>query len=142
MVFPSLQLPIESGMIGQFSVVFVILFSYFLKFWKKITIGTILIFGILIFSKNAFSFSLAPGGGCGTLCVNNTNYYGTPWGNPYYFYPSLQYHSFYGPMPYYFRPHGTSPYRPTWMNTCPNCMLNNPMWLPQFNNPITHGPAS
>jgi len=141
MVFPSLQLPIESGMLSQFSLIFVLGFSYFLKFWKKLVVATLITLSLFIVSKNAFGIAMVPGG-CGTMCVNNTNYYGAPWGNPYYFYPGLQYHSFYGPMPYYFRPHGPSPYRPTWMNQCPSCQMNNPMWGPQFNNPVHHGPAS
>lgn len=148
MVFPSLQLPIESGMLGQFSFLAVMAFSYFLRFWKKlIIISTIVLLGLGIFNK-AYGFAAVswqgPGQGCGTMCVNNMNYYGRPMGNPYYYYPGLQYHSFYGPMPYYFRPHGPSPYRPMWMNTCPTCQMNNPMWMgPQFNNnPVHHGPMS
>lgn len=147
MVFPSLQLPIESGLIGQFSFFAVMIFSYFLRFWKKlIIVSAILLMTFGVWNK-AYGFAAVswggPGPACGTMCVNNYNYYGRPMGNPYYYYPGLQFHSFYGPMPYYFRPHGPSPYRPMWMNTCPTCQMNNPQWGPQINNnPVHHGPMS
>lgn len=142
MVFPSLQIPIESGLLSQFSVLFVIGFSYFLKYWKKLTIAALLVLSLMGVSNKVFAFAMAPGS-CGTMCVNNTNYYGQPWGSPYYYYPQLQYHSFWGPMPYYFRPHSPSPYRPMWMNNCPHCQMNNPMWGPNSPmGPVHHGPAS
>lgn len=86
---------------------------------------------------------------CGTPSLMNNNYYGTPYVRPgVYPYPNLNYHSFYGPTPYYFTPHGQSPYMPQWMYNCPNCGGNQGWQNPQnqwWNNNTqgnVHGPVS
>lgn len=145
MVFPSFAFQIETGLISQISTLALIGFSVFINFWKKLAVYSLIIISLLFAAKSAFAFAAYPGA-CGTMCVNNTNYFGTPYVRPgVYYYPNTMYHSFYGPSPYYFRPHGQSPYMPQWMYNCPHCGGNqgwrnpqNNWWGPNQN----HGPAS
>ena len=101
----------------------------------------------VIFSLTSFNNSTnaqAAGafyGSCGTACMANQNYYGRPYNynNVYYPYQMLQYHSLYGPTPYYFQPYGPSPYQPA---DCIQCMqryqqFTAPMNFPGNNMPIT-----
>jgi hypothetical protein len=155
MVFPSLSFSVDAGLISQMSTLAVIGFSIFLNYWKRAAVYVVtaltLIFTIGAFSNSAFAIGFIPNS-CGTQCMNNQNYYGTPmtYNRPAYYYPQLQYHSFWGPSPSYFRPHGASPYAPSWYNNCPHCnqqfqnpgFQQNPGWnnlMPQNNQ--HHGPG-
>ncbi len=148
MVFPSLSFSVETGLISQMSTIAVIAFSIAINYWKKITVYIAIIAGVGLFSTQAFSIAMIPGG-CGTSCMANQNYYGAPWGynRPVYYYPQLQYHSFWGPTPQYFRPHNQSPYAPSWYNNCPTCNQGGNGWntiMPMNNNTNQqqyHGPG-
>lgn len=146
MVFPSFAFQVETGLISQVSTLLIIGFSIAINFWKRLVIYAAITLTILVGAKSAFAYAVVAGG-CGTMCVNNTNYYGSPWVRPgVYYYPGLNYHSFYGPSPYYFQPHYMSPYRPQWMYNCPTCGGNQgwqqqQWWGPTQNNNV-HGPAS
>lgn len=129
---------VEPGIISQGSIYLVLLFSFFLYYWKHLLTIFAVIFSVAIalyFSTSAHAIGMAPGGGCGTLCMANYNYYGTPYGNyGYYPYPSLPFHSLQGPTPYYFQPYGPSPYQP---NDCIACMqryqqFTAPMSFPNY----------
>ncbi len=122
MVFPSLSFSVDPGIISSMSTFVVIGFSFMLRYWKKTLFTISIVLGVALFSLKASAIGLYTGS-CGTMCSNNQNYYGSPWGQPrpVYYYPQLQYHSFWGPTPYYFNSHGASPYAPSWYNNCPHC---------------------
>lgn len=136
MVFPSLIFNIEPGTASQFSGMAVLLFSFIIHRIKRLAIVTGLVVLGVCFSMDAFSFYLGPGTHPVTSNHNRNfmQYYGTPWGMrpPVYFYPQLPYHSLWGPQPYYFQPHGLSPYAPQY---CPHCQQQNfqPPVFPQNN---------
>ena len=145
MVFPSLSFSVDTGLVSQMSTLVVIGFSIVLNYWKKITLYAFAAISLSLISYNAFAIAAVQNncGGYG-YCQNTQNYYGQPWGynRPVYYYPQLQYHSFWGPTPNYFRPHGASPYAPSWYNNCPHCNQGNSGWntiLPQQNQ--YHGPG-
>jgi hypothetical protein len=130
MVFPSLSFSVDAGLVSQMSTLVVIGFSIFLNYWKKALIYILVFISVLvavgIFSSNAFSFA-AVNGTCGTMCANNQNYFGTPmtYNRPAYYYPQLQYHSFWGPRQSYFNSHTPSPYAPSSYYNCPHCNQQN-----------------
>ena len=133
MVFPALFSSIDQGITSQFSVYLTLIFSYLLNRFKKIAIGLLIVvslgIGISLFNQ-AYAIGANPYA-CGTMCMANQNYYGTPWGHsPIYYYPSMNYHSLYGPTPYYFRPYPPSPYQP---HNCVSCMMR----YQQFSQPYT-----
>lgn len=142
MVFPSLMIHVEPGLVSQLSAWAVIGFSFLLHRLKKVAlvIGALTVGAFLLIS-HAHSFAMMPSqsydsmGPYGTYTQNHMNYYGRPMGNvpPAYFYPQLQYHSLWGPQPYYFNPHPVSPYSP--MYNCPFC---NQQMAPQFPYPVSH----
>lgn len=148
MVFPSFAFQVETGLISQISTYLIIGFSIAINYWRKMTLYALLTLSLLITAKCVFAFAYVQGG-CGTMCANNNTYYGNPWVRPgVYYYPQTMYHSFYGPTPYYYRPHYQSPYMPQWMNNCPTCG-GNPSWqIPGQNNwgpsgkGQNHGPMS
>jgi len=122
---------IEPGTISQFSVYTVVLFSFLLMTWKRLLAALVFVttLGILIHSAYAYAAMGGPGV-CGTMCMANRNYYGSPYGG-YGFYPyqGPPYHSLYGPTPYYFSPYGPSPYQPY---NCVACMQR----YQQFTSPM------
>jgi hypothetical protein len=126
MVFPSLSFSVDAGIISQMSTLAVIGFSIFLNYWKKTVVYVFVALTLVItfgaFSSNVFAAFYVPGG-CGTQCMSNQSYYGTPmtYNRPAYLLPQLQYHSFWGPTPSYFRAHEASPYAPNWYYNCPHC---------------------
>lgn len=129
MVFPALISKLDPGTITQFSLYSVLCFSLLLKFvhrlWKLVVLAGAIVIGLtLIFSKaNA---AMGGPGVCGTSCMANRQYYGTPYGMNYYYpYPMLPFHSVYGPTPYYFRPYAPSPYQPY---NCIECMQRYQMF--------------
>ena len=133
MIFPSLFAQVETGLLSQFSVWAVLIFSYFINKWKKIFIilcVPVATFLIINVSKAA----LAAPGRCGSSCMNSMQYYGTPYGqNPIYLYGGVMpYHSMMGVRPYYFSPYGPSPYQPA---NCVQCMMR----YQQYTNPIYGG---
>ena len=81
MVFPSFAFQIETGLISQISTLALIGFSVFINFWKKLAVYSLIIISLLFAAKSAFAFAAYPGA-CGTMCVNNTNYFGTPYVRP------------------------------------------------------------
>lgn len=149
MVFPSFAFQVETGLLSQVSTFIIIGFSIAINYWKKLTVYVLLTLSLIFGAKVAFAFAAVPGA-CGTMCVNNSNYYGNPWVRQgVYFYPQTMYHSFYGPSPYYYRSHGQSPYMPQWMYNCPTCGGNQGWqipgqnyWTPGQGQGQNHGPMS
>ncbi|MBY0412884.1 MAG: hypothetical protein K2Q18_01900 [Bdellovibrionales bacterium] len=142
MVFPSLFARVEPGMISQGSIYIVIAFSFFLYYWKRLIAIFAVLFSISIIAyySTAHAIGYVPGG-CGTLCMANNNYYGTPYGG-YGFYPysSLPFHSLYGPSNYYFQPYAPSPYQP---QDCYVCMQRYNMYTsPISSSGITQNGSS
>ena len=140
MIFPSLFSNVDSGVVAQVSAIAVIIFSYVLnKAWKMVIFGALII--LSIYGYRAHAIGAVPGA-CGTMCVNNRMYYGNPYGGmPVYPYGRLPYHTMYGPTPYYFQPHGPSPYQPY---NCVACMMRynqfqtSPMMMPPGGMPASY----
>ena len=121
MVFTNIFARVEPGTISQLSFYIVLAFSFLLHKWKKIVLITLVVATGLFTAKTVYAFAYNPNqpNFCGTACMANRNYYGAPVGGnqSYYPYPSLPFHSVFGPSPYYFRPYGPSPYQP------PGCIV-------------------
>lgn len=146
MVFPSLSFSVDPGMISTMSTMVVIGFSFMLRYWKKALVYSTVVVALGLFSLKASAIGFYPSSG-GPSFNNNQTYYGSPWGQarPVYYYPQLQYHSFWGPTPSYFQSHGASPYAPSWYNNCPNCSgqnngFNN--WNTIMPNHQSYGPGA
>ena len=122
MVFPSLVVNIEPGLVSQLSAWIIVAISYFINRLRKgmMAVTAIILIALALIS-HAHGFGMAYPqtyqyfGPYSTQTTNYLNYYGQPWGAvpPVYFYPYLPPHSFYGPIrPYYFPPYPVSPYAP------------------------------
>lgn len=116
MVFPSLLINSETGLVSQISLYGIIFFAYLLNRAQKLMIIILFLVVAVIawigFVPTGHTIGFVPGA-CGTTCMlNYRTYYGTPWGmSPVYPYPTLPY-----PLPSYqypttyFPPFGPSPY--------------------------------
>lgn len=75
---------------------------------------------LAFFSLDVFAVGAFPGA-CGTSCMANRNYYGSPYGRyPIYPYARMPFHTMNGPSNYYYRPFPPSPYRPV---NCVSCAM-------------------
>ncbi len=131
MVFTSLSTNRDSGYISQFSSFVIIAFSYFLNKWKKIGLLIIATISLLFSTKMAFGFGAVPGA-CGTMCMSQQNYYGTPIGG----YPVYPYSGIY---PNYMSNNNwqfsNSPYQSMWYGNCVECNMMNSQNMNQSYNP-------
>ena len=116
MVFPSIFFNMETGTVAQFSTLLIIAFSYCLHRWKKVMLFSVLILAALVGARSVFAFGYVPGA-CGTSCMAQRNYYGTPYGGaPVYGYPQV-YPSYMGNNNWQF---SSSPYIPP---DCVQCRM-------------------
>lgn len=123
MVFPSLVMKVEPGLASSFVFYFMVLFSYILLRWKRITLALVIaLIAIGVSLQSSYALMMAPTPNTPTRVPTQTvypQYYG--YYPAYYPYPTVPHHVFYGPVPYYYPQFTASPYRPYYLNDCPYC---------------------
>ena len=122
MIFPSLFVGSDVGILSQTVAFVVLVFSYLLYSWKNLAVFFSITFLLLFSARTVFSVGMIPGA-CGTLCMAQMRTYGAPMGGtPLYPYPSV-YPSYMNNTSWMMPP---SPYRPSWMNDCIECNMLRP----------------